>query len=113
VAHLVWLLSGLVLRVDRGLAAHSAPPGSRRRRGLLWFAALAYALLASRLVWLWAGGAEGVIGFLGGNAYVWASIALLLVLPVPRRPAPAKRAPAGSAGCANRAGSSTVDLSAH
>jgi alpha-1,2-mannosyltransferase len=80
VHHLVWLLPALVLLVDHGMAA---PPGSRRRRRLLGFAGFAYALLISRFVWIWEKGSGGVLGFLGGNAYVWVSVALLLALPLP------------------------------
>lgn len=79
VHHLVWLIPALVLLLDHGLAA---PPGSRRRRGLLGFAGFGYALLISRFVWIWEKGAGGVSGFIGSNAYVWVSIGLLLSLPV-------------------------------
>jgi alpha-1,2-mannosyltransferase len=79
VHHLVWLVPALVLLVDRGLRA---PRGSRRRRGLLAFAAVAYAILCSRLVWVWEHGFGGVGGFLGSNAYVFVSLALLCFLPV-------------------------------
>jgi alpha-1,2-mannosyltransferase len=80
VHHLVWLLPALVLLVDHGVAA---PPGSRRRRRLLGLAIFGYALLISRFVWIWEKGSGGVLGFLGGNAYVWVSIALLVGLPLP------------------------------
>jgi alpha-1,2-mannosyltransferase len=82
VHHLVWLLPALVLLVDRGLVE---PPGSPRRRRLLRLAGFAYALLISRFVWIWEKRSGGVIAFVGGNAYVWISIALLLALP-PSRP---------------------------
>lgn len=82
VHHLVWLIPALVLLVDN---AYAAPAGSRRRLGLLGFAAVSYALLISRLVWIWELNSSGVIGFLGSNAYVWVSVALLLALPI-RRP---------------------------
>jgi alpha-1,2-mannosyltransferase len=86
VHHLVWLLPALILLVDAGLAA---PPGSRRRRRLLGFAAFSYALLISRFVWIWEKHPHGPVAFVGGNAYVWVSLALLFALPVP---APAGRA---------------------
>jgi alpha-1,2-mannosyltransferase len=80
VHHLVWLIPALVLLVDNGFAA---PARSRRRRGLLAFAFVAYAVLSSRLVWLWEDRpATGLVGFLGSNLYVWISIALLVALPV-------------------------------
>jgi alpha-1,2-mannosyltransferase len=78
VHHLVWLLPALVVLVDRVLLL---PPGGRRRRWLLGFAGFAYLLMISRFVWIWEKGSGGVLGFLGGNAYVWVSIALLLALP--------------------------------
>ncbi|MEH1127510.1 glycosyltransferase 87 family protein [Micromonospora sp. CPCC 206061] len=73
VHHLVWLLPALIVLFDRALAARD-----RRRLG---FAIFAYGLLISRFVWIWERGSGGVIGFLGSNAYVWVSIALLFVVP--------------------------------
>ncbi|HEX6499499.1 MAG TPA: glycosyltransferase 87 family protein [Micromonosporaceae bacterium] len=76
VHHLVWVLPALLLVADRGLAATG-----RRRWWLLGFAAATYVLLSSRLVWRynWHFGGWAV---LGSNAYVYASLALLLALPV-------------------------------
>jgi alpha-1,2-mannosyltransferase len=91
VHHLVWLLPALVLLVDSGLAA---PAGSRRRRTRLLVAGSAYALLVSRVVWLWRDGGGGVLGMIGSSAYVWASIALLAALPI-RSPAARHGEPAG------------------
>ncbi|MDO3700575.1 glycosyltransferase family 87 protein [Micromonospora sp. C28SCA-DRY-2] len=88
VHHLVWLLPGLILLVDSGMAA---PARSRRRRLLLVAATVGYAFLTSRIVWAWEKDFTGVDGFLGANTYVWISLALLAFLPI-RRPA----APAGS-----------------
>jgi alpha-1,2-mannosyltransferase len=82
VHHLVWLLPALILLIDN---AYAAPAGSRRRRGLLTFAVVGYLLLCSRLVWIWEWGSDGVTGFLGSNAYVWISIALLVALPIRTR----------------------------
>jgi len=79
VHHLVWLIPALALVVDNALRA---PAGSRQRCTLLGFAAVTYLLLTSRLVWIWEYGSAGVAGFLGANAYVWASIALLIALPI-------------------------------
>ncbi|OHX03663.1 glycosyltransferase family 87 protein [Micromonospora sp. WMMB235] len=79
VHHLVWLLPGLILLVDNGMAA---PARSRRRRLLLAAALIGYALLCSRIVWSWEKDFTGVDGFLGSNTYVWISLALLLGLPV-------------------------------
>lgn len=91
VHHLVWLLPALILLVDH---AYQAPAGSPRRRRLLGFALVAYLILISRLVWIWERNFSGVIGFLGSNAYVWISVALLVMLPVGGR-RPAVDGPAG------------------
>ncbi|MBQ1049344.1 DUF2029 domain-containing protein [Micromonospora sp. C51] len=91
VHHLVWLLPGLLLLVDRGMAAR---PGGRRRRVLLACATIGYAFLISRIVWAWEKDFTGLDGFLFGNTYVWISLALLAFLPV--RPA-APRSPSDSA----------------
>lgn len=83
VHHLVWLLPALILLVDH---AYRAPAGSSRRRRLLGFAIVAYLVLISRLVWIWERDFSGVIGFLGSNAYVWISLALLVLLPIGGQP---------------------------
>ena len=87
VHHLVWLLPALILLVDNAMAA----PAGRRRWALLAAAAIGYALLISRTVWFWEKDFTGVDGFLGSNAYVWISLALLAFLPIRRW-----RAPGGS-----------------
>ncbi|GAB3145746.1 glycosyltransferase 87 family protein [Micromonospora sonneratiae] len=79
VHHLVWLLPALVLLVDN---AYLAPAGSRRRRWLLGSAIVAYGFLISRIVWVWERDFSGVLGFVGGNLYVWISLALLVALPI-------------------------------
>ncbi|MEV4417700.1 glycosyltransferase 87 family protein [Catellatospora sp. NPDC049609] len=79
VHHLVWLIPALVLLVERGFAA---PPGSGRRRGLLGLAAVSYVILSSRLVWVWEDRIGGWQVFLGANAYVWISLALLCCTPL-------------------------------
>ncbi|MFI7074149.1 glycosyltransferase family 87 protein [Micromonospora sediminicola] len=92
VHHLVWLLPGLILLVDNGMAARG-----RRRRLLLAAALVGYALLCSRIVWSWEKDFTGVDGFLGSNTYVWISLALLLGLPIRRRETPVRSdGPAGS-----------------
>ncbi|WP_422738858.1 glycosyltransferase 87 family protein [Micromonospora sp. WMMD729] len=80
VHHLVWLLPALILLVDNAMAA----PAGRRRRVLLIAAIIGYALLISRTVWFWEKDFTGVDGFLGSNAYVWISLALLAFLPIRR-----------------------------
>jgi alpha-1,2-mannosyltransferase len=77
VHHLVWLLPALILLFDRALEA--------RNRRLVIFAVVAYGFLISRFVWIWERGSPGVSGFVGSNTYVWLSIALLLLLPIPER----------------------------
>ncbi|MFC4018072.1 glycosyltransferase 87 family protein [Micromonospora sp. GCM10011542] len=79
VHHLVWLLPALILLVDNAMAA---PAEGRRRRVLLAAAFVGYVLLISRTVWAWEKDFSGFDGFLGSNAYVWISLALLAFLPV-------------------------------
>ncbi|WDZ87531.1 glycosyltransferase 87 family protein [Micromonospora cathayae] len=95
VHHLVWLLPALILLVDNAMAA---PAGGRRRRGLLAFAAVGYAVLCSRLVWQWERGFGGVDGFVFSNFYVWISVALLLALPIRHPAVGPDRPPAGADG---------------
>ncbi|MEQ7127336.1 glycosyltransferase 87 family protein [Actinopolymorpha sp. B11F2] len=80
VHHLVWLIPGLVLTVDAGLRE----PVVARRRRLLGAAAAAYLVLCSSLVFLWRFDAGGVDGFLGGSAFTWVALGLLMSLPVVR-----------------------------
>ena len=82
VHHLVWLLPALLLLVDRALLEFAG----RRRRGiaLLALAAALYAVLASEVVWHFANHFRGW-GLLASNAYVYASVVLLLVLPLAGR----------------------------
>lgn len=75
--HLVWAIPAFVLIAERG--------GKR-----LWvFAGVAFAILCSRLVWLYTNDFGGLDGFLLSNAYVWLMLALLVVTPA----LPAKREP--------------------
>ncbi|WP_262287415.1 glycosyltransferase family 87 protein [Micromonospora sp. MA102] len=100
VHHLVWLLPGLILLVDNGMAA---PARSLRRRLLLAATLVGYAFLTSRIVWAWEKDFTGVDGFLGSNTYVWISLALLLALPIRRWATPAgggRAEPGGPAGSA-------------
>ena len=72
-------MPALLLLVDNA----SAPPaGSRRRRGLLGFAVVAYVLPVQPAGLVWSGTSPALLGFVGSNAYVWISIALLLALPI-------------------------------
>jgi len=79
VHHLVWLLPAIILVFA---AAVAEPRGSRRRRGLFLFGLVGYVLLCSRLVWWWEFRSGGFGAFLGSNAYVYVSLALLFFMPV-------------------------------
>lgn len=70
--HLVWLLPAFLLVVARGLTD----------RRLLWFAGLSWALMTSRVVWIWEKNPSGPIGLVGGSLYVWISVALLFLVPL-------------------------------
>ena len=67
VHHLVWLLPSFAVLLRTGHA---------RVAGAL------YAVLCTSVVWLWFDDASGVDGFIGGSAYVWVTLGLLLWLPV-------------------------------
>src|SRR5207249_3387050 len=77
---------------DRGLATDIS---RRRRRWLLGFAGISYAVMSSRLVWAFNGNFQSFSGWLGSNAYVWLSLALLVAMPITTAVAPAAR-PAGN-----------------
>jgi alpha-1,2-mannosyltransferase len=81
VHHLVWLLPALLLLAARGLGAVGAPEGRRRAVRLLVFAGVLDALLSSRLVWFFWDHFAGW-GLLFSNAYVLASLVLLVGLPL-------------------------------
>lgn len=74
VHHLVWLLPALFLLLGRALAV---------RRGLIALAAV-YVVLSSSVVWLWWADPHGWSGFVGANAYVWITVALMLALTAQR-----------------------------
>lgn len=67
VHHLVWLLPSFAVLVRTG---HARVAGA------------VYAVLCTSVVWLWFDDASGVDGFVGGSAYVWVTLGLLLWLPV-------------------------------
>jgi alpha-1,2-mannosyltransferase len=70
--HCVWLLPAIVRCVDFGL----------RQRSRLYLGAAAYLLMTSRLGWLWEKGPRPPLEILGGNLYVWFSLALLVWTPL-------------------------------
>jgi alpha-1,2-mannosyltransferase len=80
--HLVWTLPALLLLFDRGLAARG-----RLRWIRLGLCAALWALLSSRVVWGHADRFTG-LGLLFSNAYVLATVVLLVALPIAPRPVP-------------------------
>jgi alpha-1,2-mannosyltransferase len=86
VHHLVWLLPALLVMFERGLVRRG-----RRRWALLGLLTVLFGLLCSRLVWVYQAHVNGVGNF-GANAYVLASLVLLVLLPI----GPPSRAPAGT-----------------
>lgn len=76
VHHLVWLAPGLLLLVQR----------KSTRRLAVW----CWVLLVSCLVWAWSLNSSGLLGFLGSNAYVYVSLAMLWGLAGIPVPAPVK-----------------------
>ncbi|WBB68152.1 glycosyltransferase 87 family protein [Micromonospora sp. WMMD812] len=92
VHHLVWLVPGLVLVAASTLPWPPGDPVARRR---LRAGVAGYVVLASGLVWVFANDPGTVVGFVGGNSYLFVSIALLAFLPIgATRTAPAS--PPGS-----------------
>ncbi|WP_205807522.1 glycosyltransferase 87 family protein [Micromonospora sp. HNM0581] len=75
--HLVWLVPGLVVLVGATLPW----PPDRRARRRLRAAVVAYAVLCSGVVWIFANGSDGPHGFLGGNAYLLVAAGMLVFLP--------------------------------
>jgi alpha-1,2-mannosyltransferase len=67
--HCVWLLPAIVRCVDLG-------------RGTRYLGGAAYLLMTSRLGWLWEKGPRPPLEILGGNLYVWFSLALLIWTPL-------------------------------
>jgi alpha-1,2-mannosyltransferase len=64
--HCVWLLPAIVRCLENGRKALGAG---------------AYLLMSSRLGWLWEKGPRPPLEILGGNLYVWCSLALLIWTP--------------------------------
>ncbi|WP_433301241.1 glycosyltransferase 87 family protein [Actinoplanes sp. CA-030573] len=79
VHHLVWLIPGVFLLLGRALGTPA--PDLRRRRLAALLAG--FAVMSSSVVWIWWAHPIGWAAFPGSNAYVWLSLALLLVLTRP------------------------------
>lgn len=86
VHHLVWAIAAFVLLVERG------------GRVRLAFAAFAFMVLSSRVVWLYEKDFSGLSGFVLSNAYVWIMLAMLLVTPSDDRHAYLREVDVGAAG---------------
>ncbi|MEV1332212.1 glycosyltransferase 87 family protein [Micromonospora costi] len=82
VHHLVWLVPGLVVVAAATLPWPATDRAARRRLGA---GIAAYVLLSSGLVWVFANNSGGPLGFLGGNAYLWVTLGMLLAVPVRAR----------------------------
>jgi alpha-1,2-mannosyltransferase len=89
--HLVWVLPAFALLVD-----HATDPANdrKRRRNLLIFGVVSFAILCSRLPWAFHRHFDG-FGVVGSNAYVLVMVALLVALPI-REPADTGSAQLGS-----------------
>ena len=79
VHHLVWTLPALLLLLDRGLAARG-----RLRWSRLVLVTGLVTLLSSRIIWSYADHFTDT-GLLFSNAYLYATVLLLLALPVSRQ----------------------------
>ncbi|TDO37846.1 alpha-1,2-mannosyltransferase [Paractinoplanes brasiliensis] len=71
--HCVWLLPAIVRCIDLG---------TRNHKILGWSA---YVLMTSRLTWLWERRPRPPLELIGGNLYVWFSLALLIWTPIGTR----------------------------
>jgi len=76
VHHLVWLIPGVFLLLDRALRTPGPEP-RRRRVGLLF---AGFAVMSSSLVWAWWAHPLGWGSFPGSNAYVWITLVVLAAL---------------------------------
>jgi len=100
VHHLVWLLPSFAVLLRTG---HTRVAGAL------------YAVLCTSVVWLWFDDASGVDGFVGGSAYVWVTLGLLLWLPVDEagqaRFTPRIRKPSDTAPAPRTAAATIVQVS--
>ncbi|GIF21024.1 alpha-1,2-mannosyltransferase [Actinoplanes tereljensis] len=77
--HCVWLIPALVRCVDTGWSAVG------RERRPLYLAGAAYVVMTSRLTWLWEKRPRPPLELIGGNLYVYFSLALLIWTPIGTR----------------------------
>ncbi|MEV6345988.1 glycosyltransferase 87 family protein [Actinoplanes sp. NPDC051851] len=75
--HCVWLMPALWRTFDVGLTL--------RHRGFLGLSLAAYLWMTSRITWIWENRPRPPLELIGGNAYVWFSLALLVWTPVDTR----------------------------
>ena len=75
--HCVWLLPAIVRCVDVGLSGRDRRP--------LYLGAAAYLIMTSRLTWWWEKRPRPPLELIGGNFYVWFSLALLIWTPIGTR----------------------------
>ncbi|WP_097320040.1 glycosyltransferase family 87 protein [Paractinoplanes atraurantiacus] len=75
--HCVWLIPAIVRCVDAGLSGTDKRP--------LWLGGAAYIIMTSRLTWLWEKRPRPPLELIGGNFYVWFSLALLIWTPIGTR----------------------------
>jgi alpha-1,2-mannosyltransferase len=81
--HLVWMLPAITVMI---VAGFDALPRTRERRLLFAVGWGTYVLMISRLPWAWRDREiGGVVTFIFSNTYVWAALALLLLLPIRTR----------------------------
>ena len=98
--HCVWLIPALVRCVDDGLSGRDRRP--------LYLAGAAFVLMTSHLTWLWEKAPRPPLYLIGGNVYVYFSLALLIWTPLgggltpqegrPRTSARLEEAPAAPSG---------------
>jgi len=74
--HCVWLLPAIVLCLDS------------QRRSRIYLGAAAYLVMTSRLTWFWEKRPRPPLELIGGNLYVWFSLALLIGTPIGTRRSP-------------------------
>jgi alpha-1,2-mannosyltransferase len=72
--HCVWLIPALVRCADAGLSGPSRRP--------LYLAGAAYAVMTSRVTWLWESSPRPPLALIGSNLYVYFSLALLIWTPI-------------------------------